>query len=171
LRLIQSSPAFPQKYPDPTDQRYDKKGINIEWHGRQSRQQLFPQSIVTPTMAKRIALPTPGTRATLGRTRGTLTSKSAVAHNTVPAPKAGTLAAGPAAVPDSNVASPMANTRNPPATRSFLDLKYFRASNAIAITSAAASMPTTGPADLGGLRTFRPYRRLYRSQGRRQQQC
>lgn len=62
------------------------------------------------------------------------------AHSAVPAANAGTLAAGPAAVPDINTASAIAKTRNPPATRSCPVLKYFRASSAVAITRPALSI-------------------------------
>ena len=99
-----------------------------------------PQKILAATIAKKNALIRAKTRATVARTCGTLTSRSAVAHSPVPAANEGTLPAGPAAVPDSSTASPIANTRNPPATRSCPFRKYFRASNAVAITKPTESI-------------------------------
>lgn len=67
-------------------------------------------------------------------------SKSAVAHNVVPAANAGMLPTKLPAVPDSSTPSPIANTRNPAATKSSPSLKNFNVSNVVAITRPALSI-------------------------------
>jgi hypothetical protein len=71
-----------------------------------------PQKILAATMAKRIALTVPKRRTASANCLGMLMSRSASAHSAVPAANAGTLAAGPAAVPDISTASAIRSGRN-----------------------------------------------------------
>src|SRR6266545_807791 len=84
--------------------------------------------------------PPPNPRAHHGSCRGALMRASAAAQSAVPAAKAGTLAVGPAAVPDNSTPSPIAKTRNPAATASTPARKYLRASRLVATTKATLSI-------------------------------
>jgi len=68
-------------------------------------------------------------------------SKRAVAHRAVTAANDGTLPITLPAVPESITPCPIANTRNPAATRSFPFLKNFKVSKVVAITRPTPSIP------------------------------
>ncbi|MGE5444504.1 MAG: hypothetical protein ACM3SR_07875 [Ignavibacteriales bacterium] len=80
-------------------------------------------------------------RTATANSLGMLMSKRAVAHRAVPAAKEGTLPAKPAAVPESMTLSPIANTRNPAATKSLPFLRNFSVSKLVAITRPTLSIP------------------------------
>jgi len=100
-----------------------------------------PQRILADVTANRIELAIPTKRTKMGNSLGMLINKSEVAHNPAPPANAGTLPTRPAAVPESMTASPIANTRNPAATKSFPFLRNFRVSRAAAITRPRLSIP------------------------------
>src|SRR3954470_7800939 len=95
------------------------------------------RAAVTPN---RQAATAPSSRSDDGSCRGALIRASAAAHNALPAANAGTLALGPAAVPERRTPSPIANTRKPPATISAPARKYFRLSRLVAITRPTLSI-------------------------------
>jgi hypothetical protein len=71
---------------------------------------------------------------------GILINKREVVHKAVPPANEGTLPTGPAAVPESITASPIANTRNPAATKSFPFLNNFKLGKVEAITGPRLSI-------------------------------
>ena len=120
--------------------KVEPEGVAEARKRRRGRQQMFTPKIFAAATIKWIALAMPRIRIGRANNLGMLMSSSAVAHKVVPAAKEGILPAGPAAVPESRTPSPIAKTRKPPATMSFLDKKYFKASKAVAITKPALSI-------------------------------
>ena len=138
-KLISSSCL--QQCPNPADEREDEEGVCEERQRRGGWQHLFTPKNSCRRNAKRIAPMMPTKRTQLANSLGTLVSRRAADHRAVPAANEGTLSARVAAVPESITPSPIANTRNPAATKSFPFLKNLKASRLAATTRPTPSIP------------------------------
>jgi len=118
-----------------------RKGYAKNGSGDEVGNNCSPQKILAAVIANRIELAMPTRRTGMENSPGILINKREVAHKAVPAANAGTLPTRPAAVPESITASPIANTRNPAATKSFPFLKNFKLSKVAAITRPRLSIP------------------------------
>ncbi len=134
------NPPFSNVQIQPTNVR-TRKGYAKNGSGAAVGNTCSPQKILAAVIAKRIAPIMPARRIQLANSLGTLVSRSAADHKAVPAANEGTLSARVAAVPESITPSPIANTRNPVATKSLPFLKNFKASREVATTRPTPSMP------------------------------
>jgi hypothetical protein len=132
--------ALAQQRPNPADEGRHEQRVGVAWQRRRSWQQLLAPEDSRGSDDEQDRVTRPRIRIGTANSLGILTRRRAVAHREVPAANAGTLPAGPAAVPESRTPSPIAKTRKPLATTSFPVRKYLMASNAEAITIPAASI-------------------------------
>src|SRR5437899_2442834 len=139
VRMLSSAVSFSNVQIQPM-KVMTRKGYAKNGNGEEVGVNCSPQKILVAVRAKRSEATMPERRTPMANSLGILTSRRAVAHKAAPPAKAGTLPAEPAAVPESIMPSPIANTRNPAATKSFPFLQHSTVSRVAAITRPARSI-------------------------------